>query len=147
MDLERQGDAALLRMNTGKANAMNADWIARMNGALDEVVATGARALVMTGADAFFSSGLDLPALASLDRPALAAFLDSFNAVMLRVFTLPLPVVAAVNGHAIAGGCVLALQADLRVMAQGKWRIGLNEVPLGIGLPALVVETLRTQVH
>lgn len=146
MNLERQGDAALLRMNTGKANAINAAWIARMNAALDEAAQAGSRALVVTGTDAFFSGGLDLLALVDLDRPALSAFVDSFNAVMLRLFTLPLPVVAAVNGHAIAGGCVLALQADVRVIAQGKGRIGLNEVPLGISLPALVLETLRAQV-
>ncbi|GAC1346096.1 MAG: enoyl-CoA hydratase/isomerase family protein [Myxococcales bacterium] len=146
MDLERQGDAALLRINTGKANAINAAWVARMNGALDEVAAAGSHALVVTGSEAFFSAGLDLPELVGLDRLALFAFMESFNAVMLRLFTLPVPVIAAVNGHAIAGGCVLALQADLRVMADGKGRIGLTEVPLGIGLPSLVLETLRAQV-
>jgi enoyl-CoA hydratase len=65
---------------------------------------------------------------------------------MMRVFTCPLPVVAAVNGHAIAGGCVLALQADVRIMADVDARIGLNEVRLGMGLPSVVVESLRLAV-
>ena len=54
--------------------------------------------------------------------------------------------VAAVNGHAIAGGCVLAMQADERIMAEGEGRIGLNEIQLGLGLPAVILETLRSQV-
>jgi enoyl-CoA hydratase len=101
---------------------------------------------VVTGAGQFFSAGLDLPALVALGREELVAFMESFRAAMLRMFTLPFPVIAAVNGHAVAGGCVLALQADVRVMADGKARIGLSEVPLGLGLPAVVLETLRCQV-
>src|SRR5258705_6278664 len=70
-----------------------------------------------------------------------------FSRTMLRLFELPLPVVAAVNGHAVAGGCVLALQADHRLMSDApEARIGLKEVALGIRLPAVVVETLRCQV-
>jgi enoyl-CoA hydratase len=65
---------------------------------------------------------------------------------MLRVFEIARPVVAAVNGHAIAGSCVLALQADVRLIAERECKIGLNEVPLGIGLPAVVVEPLRAQL-
>jgi enoyl-CoA hydratase len=65
---------------------------------------------------------------------------------MMRIFELPIPLVAAVNGHAVAGGCVLALQADVRIGADRDARIGLNEVQLGIGLPAAVTETLRWQV-
>jgi enoyl-CoA hydratase len=74
-------------------------------------------------------------------------FIGVFDAAMLRVFELPVPVVAAINGHAIAGGCVLALQADVRIGADvPAARIGLNETQLGIGLPAAVLETLRWQV-
>jgi len=73
-------------------------------------------------------------------------FMERFDEVMLRIFELPQPVVAAVNGHAIAGGCVLALQADVRIGASSDFRIGLNEVQLGIGLPAIVLESLRAQM-
>ena len=76
----------------------------------------------------------------------MAGFIASFAHTMLRIFELPFPVVAAVNGHAVAGGCVLSLQADRRIAAEGDFLIGLNEVRLGIGLPGVVLETLRCQL-
>jgi enoyl-CoA hydratase len=144
MELVSSGDTAVLRMNEGKANAIGAAFLDAMGAALDGLA--GARALVLIGHQGFFSAGLDLPALLTLDRSEMKDFIDAFAAAMLRVFELPLPVVAAVNGHAIAGGCVLALQADYRILSNGKCKLGLNEVQLGIGLPPIVVETLRCQV-
>jgi len=146
MKLEVQDGVALLRMAEGKGNAIGVRWLESMEAALDELLAEGARALVVTGSQGFFSAGLDLPGLIDLPEEEMLAFMDDFSAVMLRLFELPVPMAAAINGHAIAGGCVLALQADRRFMAQGTSRIGLNEVQLGIGLPAVVVETLRMQV-
>jgi enoyl-CoA hydratase/carnithine racemase len=146
MQLERVGEAMLLRMRAGKANAMGPAWLDRMETLLDDALAARARALVITGYEGFFSAGLDLPALDALDDQAMGAFMSGFSRTMLRIFELPMPVVAAVNGHAIAGGCVLALQADVRIGAASDFRIGLNEVQLGIGLPAVVLEALRAQV-
>src|SRR2546421_1707162 len=146
MQLERVGEAMLLRMRAGKANAMGPAWLERMEALLDEALAARARALVITGYEAFFSAGLDLPTLDGLDDRAMGSFMSGFSRTMLRIFELPMPVVAAVNGHAIAGGCVLALQADVRIGAASDFRMGLNEVQLGIGLPAVVLEALRAQV-
>ena len=146
MQLERIGEAMLLRMRAGKANAMGPAWLERMEALLDEALAARARARVITGYEAFFSAGLDLPTLDGLDDRAMGSFMSGFSRTMLRIFELPMPVVAAVNGHAIAGGCVLALQADVRIGAASDFRIGLNEVQLGIGLPAVVLEALRAQV-
>jgi enoyl-CoA hydratase/carnithine racemase len=146
MELERVGDAMVLRMRAGKANALNPKWFERMSSLLDDALAARTRALVITGYESFFSAGLDLPALDALDERAMGSFMTGFSRTMLRLFELPLPVVAAVNGHAIAGGCVLALQADVRIGAASDFRMGLNEVQLGIGLPYLVLETLRAQV-
>ena len=146
MQLEKVADAVVLRMQAGKANAIGPAWLARMETLLDEALAARPRALVITGYEGFFSAGLDLPALDALAEEQMGSFVLAFSRTMLRVFELPLPVVAAVNGHAIAGGCVLALQADLRVGARAEFRMGLNEVQLGIALPAVVLETLRAQV-
>ena len=146
MRVERQGAVAVLSMNAGKANAINPRFLDLLGGLLDELAAAPPGALVLTGDARSFSAGLDLPALIDFGTKELTDFIRRFSDTMLRVFALPWPVVAAVNGHAIAGGCVLALQADVRLMASGESRIGLNEVRLGIGLPAAVVETLRCQV-
>ncbi len=146
MQLEQLEDIALIRIDTGKGNAINSAWLAKMNSLLDDLAQSKARAVVITGHGAFFSGGLDLPSLLPLDRPGMQAFIQSFNDTMLRLFEVRLPMIAAINGYAVAGGCVLALQADYRIMSDGPFKIGLNEVPLGLGLPALVVETLRCQV-
>jgi len=146
MDLEVSGPVAVLFMRNGRANAIGAGFLSALSARLDALERSSARSLVLTGEGLAFSAGLDLPEVSALARPALAQFIRRFSEVMLRIFTLPLPVVAAVNGHAIAGGCVLALQADVRMAAAAELGIGLNEVALGLGLPALVVETLRAQV-
>jgi enoyl-CoA hydratase len=146
MHIERDGAVAILSMQAGKANAINPRFLDLLGGCLEELTRTPPGALVLTGDARSFSAGLDLPALIDLETAELTDFIRRFSDTMLRVFTLPFPVVAAVNGHAIAGGCVLALQADVRLMASGDSRIGLNEVRLGLGLPAAVVETLRCQV-
>jgi enoyl-CoA hydratase len=106
-----------------------------------------ARAAIITGQERFFSGGLDLPTLVELDRPAFRGFMEVFERVMLKCFLLPVPVVAAINGHAVAGGCVLSLMADVRIAAEKEgMRIGLNEAQLGLGLPSVVIEPLRAQV-
>jgi enoyl-CoA hydratase len=144
MRIEREGQVAVLRLENGKANAIGPAFIERLDGLLGQL--GDARAAVMIGQGSAFSAGLDLPALIDLDRVAMRPFILRFGAVMMRLFELPIPLVAAVNGHAVAGGCVLALQADVRIGADREARIGLNETQLGIGLPAVVVETLQWQV-
>jgi len=152
---------ALIRIESGKVNAIGPVFVEALSALLDGL--GEADAAVITGQGSVFSAGLDLPALVDLEEAAMHRFIERFNALMLRIFELPIPLVAAVNGHAIAGGCVLALQADLRLAIDPDARIGLppqgvpgggrsapliglNEAQLGIGLPAVVLETLRAQV-
>jgi enoyl-CoA hydratase/carnithine racemase len=146
MEIERHGDVALLRLRGGKANSMNRELLERLVSLVDDVEGGDASALVITGYENFFSAGLALPSLVDLDRDAMRAFMGVFDRAMLRVFRTQIPVVAAVNGHAIAGGCVLALQCDVRIAAEGTFKIGLNEVQIGLGLPASVIEPLRIAV-
>src|SRR3954464_10332292 len=144
MSLEFAEEVAILRMDFGKANAIGDAFLQKMSALLEEVAARKARALVLTGDGRTFCAGLDLPALLDRGAEEIGAFVDRFSTFMLRVFELPIPVVAAIDGHAVAGGCVLALQTDFRVMSAGT--IGLNEVRIGVALPAVVLETLRLQV-
>ena len=143
MRIERDGEVAILRMEAGKANAMTRTMLDVLSARWDEVCEGEARAIVLTGDGRAFSAGLALPELIDLDRAGMREAIDRFTSVMVRVFTTDRPVVAAIDGHAIAGGCVLACQCDARIAADVPSRIGLNEVQLGIGMPAVVLEPLR----
>ena len=144
--LEWRDGVALLQLTCGKANALNQRSLDAIDRALDEATAGGARGLVVTGYDRFFSAGLDLVTLYGFEWDAMDAFMARFDAVMLRVFALPRPVVAAVQGHAVAGGAILALACDLRVMGVGAGRFGLNEIRLGVPFPASALEIVRYAV-
>ncbi len=146
MRIENHGPVACMHLEAGRANAMGPEFLDNLLALFDAFEASSARAAVLVGYERFFSAGLALPHIIDCDRPQMRAFISKFNQAMQRVFMLDKPLVAAINGHAIAGGCVLAMQADYRLMAAGKSRIGLSEVTLGVGLPGLVVETLRARV-
>jgi len=144
MEISQLSDAVvLLRIDTGKANAIGRAFLNGLELALQTFEAAASPALVITGCERFFSAGLDLRELIEFDAAALLDHMQRFERVMQRLFLLERPVVAAVNGHAIAGGCVLALQADVRVGAQGNWKFGLNETRLGLGLPVSALAPAR----
>jgi enoyl-CoA hydratase len=129
-------------MRAGKANAMSERLLEAIDTVMEEV--DDADAVVITGDGNAFSAGLALPELIDLDREGMLHVIAMLEKAMKRVLTFPRATVAAINGHAIAGGCVLALMSDVRVMAAGN--IGLTEAQLGIGLPSIVVEPLRMRV-
>jgi len=136
----------VLRLEGGKANAMDVALLDTIERLIDDLERAPARAAVLTGYERFFSAGLAVPRLIDLDRPAMRAFIDRFARAMMRVLACEKPLVAAINGHAIAGGCVLALMCDERICIDDGAKIGLNETQLGIGLPAIVIEPLRAAV-
>lgn len=136
-----------LRLARPPANALDPTLVGALNAALAAAPAAGARALVFSSAQpGLFSAGLDVPALLALDRPAMADFLTDFFALMRAFAASPLPTVAAIGGHAPAGGAVLALHCDHRVMAAGPFKIGLNEVQVGLPLPASIHAVLARVV-
>ncbi len=136
-------EIAVLRMEEPRGNALSYACMTALHAALDEAESGGARAVVVTGKGSVFSVGLDLVAAFDFDRAEMRRYTDAFEAMFLRLFTLPLPVVAAVNGHALAGGCVLALACDAQLMSKGAFAIGLNEVALGIPFPSVAFEASR----
>ncbi|HTJ42838.1 MAG TPA: enoyl-CoA hydratase/isomerase family protein [Kofleriaceae bacterium] len=146
IEIVRHGEVAVLHVRAGKGNAMSPTMLTALRAAVTDVDRSDARALVITGDSGFFSAGLALPEIIDFDRAQAREFIDLFADAMRTVLVATLPVVAAINGHAIAGGCVLALQCDARLAANAPIKIGLNEVQLGIGLPAVVVEVLRLRV-
>lgn len=105
------------------------------------------RPVLLTGANGAFSAGLNLKEVHGLDRAGMEAFLKKLERLVSALFTYPGPTVAAVNGHAIAGGCVLALCCDHRVGTQdGRARIGLNEVALGLVFPPGILRMLQRRL-
>ena len=128
----------LIRLARPPANALNHDLLKALEGALGQAQEDGARAVVLSGAPGMFSAGLDVPSLLQLNRKDLRAAWTTFFSVMRSLATSAIPVAAAITGHSPAGGAVLALCCDRRFMAEGRFKIGLNEVRVGLSLsPAL----------
>jgi enoyl-CoA hydratase len=140
------GDIAILTMVHGKANAMSTQFCQTLTARLDELRTASARAVVITGQGTIFSAGVDLLRLSEGGAPYVRTFLPALNAMFETVFGYPKPVVTAINGHAIAGGCVLACAADRRLMAREGGRIGVTELLVGVPFPAGAMEIMRRAV-
>jgi enoyl-CoA hydratase/carnithine racemase len=140
------GTVRELRLDRPPANAISPELMAALHQAVTAAPGEGARALVLSGTPGMFSAGLDVPHLLTLDRPAIAQAWRDFYALLHALAASPIPIAAAITGHAPAGGTVLALFCDFRVMAEGEWKAGLNEVRVGLQLPPLIHAALKRQV-
>jgi 3,2-trans-enoyl-CoA isomerase len=140
LEIESHGDAVVeLRMARPPVNALNPALLAALNDALVER-REAARAIVLSGQPGMFTAGLDVPELLTLDREAMVTTWSTFIDLMRTLASSPVPVVSAITGHSPAGGAVLAVFTDYRVMAGGgRYSIGLNEVAVGLPVPAIVV--------
>ena len=132
----------LLRLECGSANAIDERLLEALTDGLTEASETDKRAVVITGYDNYFSAGLNLKGLPD-DRDGMESFIERFEAAHMSILTSPMPIVAAVNGHAVAGGCILACACDLRVGASGAHKLGVSEVTLGVSFPASAFEIMR----
>jgi enoyl-CoA hydratase len=134
-----------LRLAHGKASALDVELLdtllRELNGAAADV-----RALVLTGTGSIFSAGVDLFRLTQEGADYVRRFLPLLSSVLRALFAFPRPVVAAANGHAIAGGCILVLAADVRLMAEGGGRIGVPELLVGVPFPTAALEVVRFAV-
>jgi enoyl-CoA hydratase/carnithine racemase len=147
VELSREDDVAVLTLKRGKVNALNQALVREFREKLDELRGdTTPQALVLTGHGKFFSFGLDVPELYPLSREEFSDFLSAFTDLYTALYSCPRPVIAALNGHTIAGGCMLALACDVRLMAEGNAKISLNEVTFGASVFAGSVEMLRSCV-
>ncbi|EQD65039.1 3,2-trans-enoyl-CoA isomerase [mine drainage metagenome] len=131
-----------LRLARPPVNALDADLIRALRKAIEAAPAEGAQALLISGSPGMFSAGLDVPALLMLDAPALQRCFEDFFGMAAALAQCPIPVAAAVTGHSPAGGAVIALFCDYRVMAQGPFKIGLNEVQVGLTVPVVIRDAL-----
>ena len=143
IELANRGPVAVLTMQHGKANAMDSTFCADLISRLEELRSSPARAIVITGQGNIFSAGVDLVRALEGGPDYFRQFLPPLRRAFEAVFFYEKPIVAAVNGHAIAGGCVLTCTTDRRLMAQGSGRIGITELLVGVPFPVVALEIMR----
>jgi enoyl-CoA hydratase len=144
IDVEHRNHLSIFHMRHGKANALDTEFCRALAARLEEHRYSATRALILTGREQIFSAGVDLLRVLDGGRPYLATFLPALRAVFETLFCFPKPVIAALNGHAIAGGCVLACAADYRLMAAQSGRIGVPELLVGVPFPSIALEIMRS---
>jgi enoyl-CoA hydratase/carnithine racemase len=137
IQIEQHDGILTIAFNRGVTNAINSQVIVELNDTCQAAQGNpDVQAVVLTSAnEKFFSIGLDIPELYPLDPEDFMVFYKSFNRVCLDLFTFPKPTIAAITGHATAGGCILALCCDYRYIVGGRKFIGLNEIKLGVPVP------------
>ncbi len=132
------GDIHELRLDRPPVNALSPDLLRAISKEVREAPGRGARAVILSGSEGMFSAGLDVPVLLALDREAMGDAMEAFFDAMETLAASKIPVAAAITGHSPAGGAILALFCDWRVMAEGPFTIGFNEVRVGIPMPEVV---------
>jgi enoyl-CoA hydratase len=143
IDIEIEDGIAVVTLKHGKANALDIELCEALAARFMELRKSNAKAVVITGQGKIFSAGVNLIKLSEGGADYIRKFLPALHGLYDAVFYQPKPVVAAINGHAIAGGCVLACCADRRVMANDGGRIGVTELLVGVPFPALAFEIMR----
>jgi 3,2-trans-enoyl-CoA isomerase len=140
----REEEIAILTLTRGKVNALDESFVERLNKSLGHLASDrDIRAVILTGEGKFFSFGFDIPEFLGYSKGSFIRYLTKFCNLYTSMFLFPKPLIAALNGHTIAGGCMLAIACDYRLMTSGKAKIALNEITFGSTLPAGSVEMLR----
>lgn len=143
IEIIQHGHIHEIKLARPPVNALNFDLLDALANTVQAAPANGARGLVLSGGEKVFSGGLDVPYLMSLDKAGLLKCWSRFFDVARSLANSPVPVAAAIAGHNPAGGCVLALCCDYRVMARGPFRIGLNETQVGLAVPEAIQYLMR----
>jgi enoyl-CoA hydratase len=147
IEITRNETVVTLRLAHGKANALDVDLAEQFARAIAELaVDDTVRSVVLTGTGSIFSAGVDLFRMTSAGDEYVSRFVPALSRLVLDLFAFPKPLVVAVNGHAIAGGCIFTLTGDYRLMASGNGRIGMPELLVGVPFPAAIIEVVRFAV-
>lgn len=145
--LSTENGVATVRIDRPKVNAINEQMVAELRDVFrDLALDPGIRAVILTAEGSFFSFGFDIPEFMDYSKDAFHRFVLSFSDLVQRIFVFPKPVIAALNGHAVAGGCILAIACDRRIMVSGKPKIALNELTIGASVFTSIAEILKFTV-
>jgi enoyl-CoA hydratase/carnithine racemase len=140
--IKEHEEIALVRLNNGVTNALDLKLVSEMAQALS-FVKDRFKGMVLAGGEKFFSMGFDIPSLLETSQEEMTKFFNDINQVWLDLYTLPVPSVAAIKAHAIAGGTIFVTMCDWRVATEGRTLLGLNEIKLGVPVPYLSDLVLR----
>ncbi len=147
VEVSGEQDLAIVTINRGKVNALNELVVEELHDCFKKLAdETSVRAVVLTGRGSFFSFGFDIPKFLSYPKEDFTRYLTKFTGLYEYIFLYPKPLVAALNGHTIAGACMIATACDYRIMAEGKAKISLNEISFGASVFAGAVEMLKACV-
>jgi len=135
----KHDDILELRLERPPVNALHHPLVQEIKAAVESAPGQGAKAMVISGVPGMFSAGLDVAFLLAQDQAGMQRFWKDFFGMLRSVATSPIPIVAAMTGHSPAGGAVISIFCDYRIAAQGKFKIGLNEVQVGLPVPRVIL--------
>lgn len=141
LQLTQKDSYSIVTLDRGKSNPMNLKMLEELNDLFEELKNNeSVQGVIISGKENFFSSGLDLPEIMTYDKLTTRLFWQKFMDIIATLTSFPKPLISAITGHAPAGGCIIAICSDYRIMAGGQYKIGLNEVPVGIVVPRHIFE-------
>ena len=134
--VSQQDQIQILELNRPKVNAIDESLIKALNDELDKSESDNSiKGIILTGQDGIFSGGLDIINLYEKDKEYMKSFWDLFSNLLLRIYRYPKLIFTAISGHSPAGGTVISIMTDYRIMSKGNYVIGLNEVAVGLSMP------------
>ncbi len=145
LEYVQEGDVAVFNIDDGKANAVGYEFLTAINEALDRAE-SDAKAVVLVGRPGRFSAGFDLSVMKEGGPEEAMKLVNEGGKMLLRLFSNPLPIVAACTGHALAAGAFMLLSSDTRIGANGDFKIGLNETAIGMTLPVFGFELSKARL-
>jgi enoyl-CoA hydratase len=147
IEVERDAErVTVLRLARPPVNALDLELVQAIGAGVADAVESGARALVLSGAGSCFSAGIDMKVAPTYDATQRRESAHAIDAMVAAICAAPLPVVAAVNGHAFGGGLVIALACDVRLAARGDYKLALNEVAAGVPFPPGPLGVVRAEL-
>jgi enoyl-CoA hydratase/carnithine racemase len=143
INIQKQENYAIVQLNRGTANSLNLQLLEELVSAMKTLENdTDVRGVVLTGKERFFSAGLDVIELFNYDDLQMTDLFITLAKAVKTLFLFEKPLVASITGHSPAGGCILAIGCDYRIMAEGNYKIGLNEIPVGIVMPEFIFQVM-----